>query len=58
LTQEANNDLATFRSLSGCLDMIASMQHKAKDLSDMQHEDAKKEKVNVFLIILSGCYIL
>ena len=47
LTRDTNNHLATFMSLSGCLDKIVSMQCEAKDISNAQLEDAKKLTVFV-----------
>ncbi|KAF8584777.1 hypothetical protein K439DRAFT_1616498 [Ramaria rubella] len=44
LGHEAASDPATFALLSGHLDKVVSMHHEAKDLSDNQHEEKKKEK--------------
>ncbi|KAF8586477.1 hypothetical protein K439DRAFT_1615161 [Ramaria rubella] len=44
LRHEAASDPATFASLSGHLDKVASMRREAKDLSDNQREGDKKEK--------------
>ena len=42
LSHEAEANPAVFVSLLGQLDAIASMHVEAKELTDMQHEDAKK----------------
>ncbi|KAF8591617.1 hypothetical protein K439DRAFT_1610920 [Ramaria rubella] len=44
LGHEAASDPATFASLSGHLDKVASMHCEAKDLSDNRCEEKKKEK--------------
>ncbi|KAF8529936.1 hypothetical protein JB92DRAFT_3092736 [Gautieria morchelliformis] len=44
LTHEANSHLAVFTSLSGQLDAIASIWAEAKELTDAQCVQAKKEK--------------
>ena len=42
LTHQAKADLVGFASLCGKIGCIAHLKHEAKELSDNQHEQAKK----------------